>query len=169
MMGWSIPSWLRPSCSVPTAPPPEPSPTRGEREDGQTLIVFTLVCAFVLLGTVALVGNLQVLFVNDNRADAAALLAAQAGASAISESALYSNDVQLDPSNAPKRCHDAGSQVPNVVSVDCKPSPDLKSITATVTERVTLPLSLWGSTETIQATRTARPAFGGHTGGFPAS
>ena len=131
--------------------------------------MFTLVCAFVLLGTVALVGNLQVLFVNDNRADAAALLAAQAGASGISRSALYSNTVELDPDIARNRCQTAGSQVPNVVNVDCRPSTDLKSITATVTERVDLPLTLWGATETIRATRTARPAFGGHTGGFPAS
>jgi hypothetical protein len=153
-----------------SAPPPRPSPARGEGagagagERGQTLIVFTLVCAFVLLATVALVGNLQVLFVNYNRADAAALLAAQAGASAIDESALISNNVQLAPDSARKRCHDAGSQAPYVVSVTCDVG--LDSVTATVTERVDLPVPLWGGTETLQATRTARPAFGGHTGGF---
>lgn len=158
------------SSAVPTTPTPRPSLTRGGGESGQTLIVFTLVCAFVLLGTMALVGDLQVLFVNDNRTDAAALLAAQAGASAISTSDLYNNnDVKLDQDKAPKRCHDAVYQLPNVVNVDCKPSLDRRSITARVTERVDLPLTLWGATETIQATRTARPAFGGRTGGFPAS
>jgi hypothetical protein len=38
-------------------------------------VIFTIVSAFILLATIALVGNTQVLFVNANRADAAALLA----------------------------------------------------------------------------------------------
>jgi hypothetical protein len=143
-------------------------PRRGRgRCAGQTLIVFTLVCAFVLLGTIALVGNLQVLFVNSDRADAAALLAAQAGASAIDESALYDNTVKLEPLTAHKRCADAGSQAPYVVSVSCDVGAD--SVTATVVERVDLPVPLWSGAEMLHATRTARPAFGGHTGGFRAS
>jgi hypothetical protein len=143
-------------------PEVRPSPRHGQA--GQTLIVFALVCAFTLLGTIALVGNTQVLYVNSDRADAAALLAAQAGASAIDEAALYDNRVLLDPALAVSRCDQAARQAPYVVSVRCDVRAD--SVTATVVERVDLPVPLWSGAETLQATRTARPAFGGHTGGF---
>jgi len=127
-------------------------------------VVFALVSAFILLGTMALVGNVQVLFVNFDRADAAALLAAQAGASAIDEAALYENRVQLSPGLAVDRCRTAGSQVAHVVSVQCTISGN--SVRAVVVERVEMPVPLWSGAETVQASRTARPAYGGHTGGF---
>ncbi len=133
-------------------------------QNGQQLVVFTIVCAFILLGTIALVGNTQVLFVNADRADAAALLAAQAGASAIDRSALYNNQVLLAPADAVSRCKGAGAQAPFVVSVTCTVKDN--TVTATVVERVDMPIPLWGTTETVQATRIARPAFGGTTGGF---
>jgi len=133
-------------------------------QNGQTLVVFTIVCAFILLATIALVGNTQVLFVNADRADAAALLAAQAGASAIDRSALYDNQVHLAPADAVSRCQRAGAQAPFVVSVRCTVSGN--TVTANVVERVDMPIPLWGAAETVQATRTARPAYGGTTGGF---
>lgn len=133
-------------------------------QTGQTLIIFTLVCAFLLLGTIALVGNTQVLFVNANRADGAALLAAQAGASAIDQQALYANTLQLDPAAARQRCQQAARQVPYVIDVQCGVSNG--TVTATVVERVDMPLPVWTGAETLRATRTARPAYGGHTGDF---
>jgi hypothetical protein len=126
--------------------------------------MFALVTAFILVGTVALVANAQVLFVNFNRADGAALLAAQAGASGLDESALYANTVRVDPVVAVDRCQRAARQVPNVISVDCAVNGN--TVRATVVERVDMPLSLWVAAQTLQATRTAKPAYGGSTGGF---
>lgn len=132
---------------------------------GQTLVIFTIVSAFILLGTIALVGNAQVLFVNANRADAAALLAAQAGASAIDTAALYSrNEVVIAPALAVTRCRQAGAQAQFVISVDCRVSGNI--VTATVVEQVQMPVPVWSGAETVRATRTARPAYGGTTGGF---
>jgi hypothetical protein len=128
---------------------------------GQTLVVFTIVSAFILLATIALVGNTQVLFVNANRADAAALLAAQAGASAIDPGALYQNRVALNVDEAVRLCGEAGRQAPFVISVNCAVNAD--TVTATVVEQVQMPIPLWGGFETVRATRTARPAYGGAT------
>jgi hypothetical protein len=133
-------------------------------QPGQTLVIFAIVCAFLLLGTIALVGNTQVLFVNSNRADAAALLAAQAGASAIDESALYGNQVVVSPAQAVTRCEQAGAAQATVSSVHCTIAGN--TVTATVVQRVQMPVPLWGDFETVSATRSARPAFGGVTGGF---
>jgi len=133
-------------------------------QSGQTLVIFALVCAFILMGTIALVGNTQVLFVNSDRADSAALLAAQAGASAIDQQALYDNRIVLNPTDAQKRCQDAAAQAPLVISIQCDVSGN--AVTATVIERVDMPIPLWSGAETVRATRTARPAFGGQTGGF---
>jgi hypothetical protein len=133
-------------------------------QDGQTLVIFAIVCAFMLLGTIALVGNTQVLFVNSDRVDAAALLAAQAGASAIDQGALYSNQVVVSPAQAMTRCQQAGAAQATVSSVSCTVSGN--TVTATIVERVQMPIPLWGDFETVSATRSARPAFGGVTGGF---
>lgn len=138
-----------------------------DAQRGQTLIVFTVVCAFILLGTMALVGNTQVLLVNADRADAAALLSAQAGASAIDLPTLYSdNKVVLDGVEASRRCRQAGAAQPLVASVTCTVDVPSNTVTAEVVQRVRLPLPLWSDAETVRATRSARPAYGGATGGF---
>jgi hypothetical protein len=131
---------------------------------GQTLVVFTIVSAFILLGTMALVGNAQVLFVNADRADAAALLAAQAGASAIDVGALYNDQVVIAPDEAVSRCEQAGAAQASVLTVTCTVSGN--TVTAKVVRRVQMPLPIWSDFETVSATRTARPAYGGVTGGF---
>jgi hypothetical protein len=134
-------------------------------QHGQTLVVFTIVCAFTLLATMALVGNSQVLFVNADRADAAALLSAQAGASAIDLQALYArNTVALEPGEAQARCERAGAAQPLVLSTKCSVAGN--TVTAVVVRRVQMPLPLWSDFETVTATRSARPAYGGATGGF---
>jgi urea transporter len=135
---------------------------RGQR--GQTLLIFALVAAFVLLGVIALVGDSQVLFVNSNRADGDALLAAQAGASAIDTAALYGNVLRLDPVASVLRCQQAVQPDPRIISVTCGVSGN--TVTATVVERVDMPVPLLGATQTLSATRTAKPAYGGVTGGF---
>jgi hypothetical protein len=127
---------------------------------GQTLVIFTIVTAFMLLATMALVGNTQVLFVNSDRADAAALLAAQAGASAISESALYQrNAVELDPT-AVQRCEQAGDQAG--ATVKCTLNNNSTEIEARATVQVHMPIPLWSTAETVSSTRTASPAYGGN-------
>lgn len=138
----------------------------GGGQRGQTLVVFTIVCAFILLGTMALVGNTQVLLVNSDRADAAALLAAQAGASAIDlgQSLYRDNRIALDPNLAQSRCEQAGEAQPLVVSTRC--SVEGNTVKAVVVQRVRLPLPIWSDFETVTATRSARPAYGGVTGGF---
>jgi hypothetical protein len=134
-------------------------------QNGQTLVIFTIVSAFILLATIALVGNTQVLFVNVDRADAAALLAAQAGASAIDPDALYNNQIVINPAQATDRCKQAAHQAPFIVSVDCTVKDN--AVTATVVEQVEMPFPLVNGAETVRARRTARPAFGGATsGGF---
>ncbi len=135
-------------------------------QSGQTLVIFALVCSFILMGTIALVGNTQVLFVNYDRADSAALLAAQAGASAIDQQQLYNNKVVLSVADAKKRCQDAAMQAQLVISVTCDVSITNGTVTAVVVERVDMPVPLWSVAETVSATRTARPAYGGHIGGF---
>jgi hypothetical protein len=135
-----------------------------DAQRGQTLVIFTIVCAFILLGTMALVGNTQVLFVNADRADAAALLSAQAGASAIQLGALYQDQILLAPDLATQRCEQAGAAQPSVVSVTCSVAGN--TVTAHVVRRVQMPLPLWSNFETVTATRSARPAYGGTTGGF---
>ena len=72
--------------------------------------------------------------------------------------------MQLDPALAASRCDQAARQAPFVVAVKCDVGAD--SVTATVTESVDMPVPLWSGAETLRATRTAKPAFGGHTGGF---
>lgn len=136
--------------------------TRAQR--GQTLVIFAIVCAFLLLGTIALVGNTQVLFVNSDRVDATALLAAQAGASAIDEGALYNNQVVVSPAQAVTRCQQAAAAQAMVSSVHCTISGN--TVTATVVQHVQMPIPLWSDFEMVSATRSARPAFGGVTGGF---
>jgi hypothetical protein len=130
------------------------------------LVVFTIVSAFILLATIALVGNTQVLFVNSDRADAAALIAAQAGATAIDPGQLYNDKIELDPNAAQTRCESAGDAQAAVLHTHCSADPTTGLVTATVQERVQMPIPLWSSFETVSATRTARPAYGGTTGGF---
>jgi hypothetical protein len=131
-----------------------------DMQRGQTLVIFTIVTAFMLLATMALVGNTQVLFVNSDRADAAALLAAQAGASAIDETVLYqSNAVVLDRTTAGPRCERAGAQAG--ATVKCALINNNTAIEARATVQVHMPIPLWSATETVSSTRTASPAYGG--------
>jgi hypothetical protein len=135
---------------------------------GQTLVMMALVMLFVMLGLVALVGDGEVMMVSHERADNEALIAAQAGASAIDRNALYSNQIVLDTSGgsdgARQRCESALRGVTGVVSISCSVTP--QTVTATVRRQVNLPVPVWGRQQTVGARRTARVASGGSVGGY---
>ena len=65
-------------------------------ERGQTLVIFALVLSFFLVWMIALVADVGTLYVAYDRFDNAALLAAQAGASAIDTGQLYQGNLRLD-------------------------------------------------------------------------
>lgn len=128
-------------------------------QTGQTLVIFALVLAFCFVGMVALVADLGALFVAYNRVDDAALLAIQAGASAIDEGSFYAGSLRLDPLAAQQRCLDslAAAHVPGHCAADAH------SITADVHQSVALPVPLLGVQAPVHVSRTAQPAYGGST------
>ncbi len=130
---------------------------------GQTLVMFALVSAFVLSAVIALVANAQMLYINFNRADDAALLGAQAGASALDPNSIYTDHVQLDHELALSRCNGAARQAPYIIEVDCSATSTV--VTARVVLRVPLPIPVLPPPD-ISATRTASIAYGGSQGGF---
>ena len=71
---------------------------------GQTLVVFALVLALFFAGMLALVADVSALFIAYNRVDDGALLAIQAGASAIDENTFYTGSLRLDAATARQRC-----------------------------------------------------------------
>jgi hypothetical protein len=133
---------------------------KGKPQGGQTLVVFALTLALFFTGMVALVADLGAVFVAYNRVDAAALLAVQAGASAIDASAFYAGSVRLDESEAERRCHE--SLVSAGVSGRCSATGGLL-IHAEARQLVRLPLPIPGLEAPVRVMRTARPAFGGKT------
>jgi hypothetical protein len=131
--------------------------------------MMALVMLFVMVGLVGLVGDGEVMMVSHERADNQALIAAQAGAAAIDQDALYSNRIVLntddsDPAGARQRCERAVRQVPGVVGISCRATP--QTVTATVTRVVDMPVPIWGVRQTVGARRTARVASGGSVGGY---
>jgi len=129
------------------------------RQAGQTLVIFALVLAFSLVGMLALVVDLGTLFVAYNRVDDAALLAIQAGASAIDQGSFYTGSLRLDPQAAEQRCRDTLA----AARLQGRCTADVRSITADVSQVVTLPVPLLGVRAPIHVSRTAQPAFGGST------
>jgi len=126
---------------------------------GQTLVIFALVLAFSLVGMLALVADLGTLFVAYNRVDDGALLAIQAGASAIDQGSFYTGSLRLDPQAAQQRCSE--SLAAARLSGHCTAS--ARSITADVDQVVALPVPLLGVRAPVHVRRTAQPAFGGST------
>ena len=130
---------------------------RHTSQAGQTLVIFALVLAFCLVGMLALVADLGTLFIAYNRVDDGALLAIQAGASAIDQGSFYTGSLRLDPQAAEQRCRDtlAAARLPGRCTAD------VRSITVDVSQVVTLPVPLLGVRAPIHVSRTAQPAFGG--------
>jgi hypothetical protein len=129
----------------------------GGPEAGQTLVIFALMLALLFAGMFALVADLGALFVAYNRVDGAALLAIQAGASAIDQGSFYTGRLQLDPSTAEQRCTTSLAEA----HLQGACSADARSITVDVRQSVALPVPLLGVRAPVHVSRTARPAFGG--------
>jgi hypothetical protein len=124
---------------------------------GQTLVIFALVLAMFFAGMLALVADLGALFVAYNRVDDGALLAIQAGASAIDEGSFYTGRFQLDAEAARQRCQETLV----LAQLDGTCSADARSVSADVHQLVTLPVPLLGLRAPVHVTRSAQPAFGG--------
>jgi hypothetical protein len=124
---------------------------------GQTLVIFALVLALFFVGMLALVADLGALFVAYNRVDDGALLAVQAGASAIDEGSFYSGSLQLDATAARQRCQDTLDSA----RLDGRCSADARTVSADVDQSVSLPVPLLGLRAPVHVSRSAQPAFGG--------
>jgi len=124
---------------------------------GQTLVMFAVVLALFFVGMLALVADLGALFVAYNRVDDGALLAIQAGASAIDEGSFYTGRLQLDATVARQRCEDSLA----AARLDGRCDADATSVTADVRQVVVLPVPLLGLRAPVHVSRSARPAFGG--------
>lgn len=124
---------------------------------GQTLVIFALVLALFFVGMLALVSDLSALFVGYNRVDDGALLAVQAGASAIDEGSFYRGSLELDPGAARQRCQDSLA----TAQLDGRCTADGRSVTAEVHQLVALPVPLLGVRAPVHVLRSAQPAFGG--------
>lgn len=124
---------------------------------GQTLVIFAISLIFFFAGMLALVADLGALFIAYNRIDDAALLASQAGASAIDQGAFYSGRVRLDPGLASQRCQESLASAD--VRGEC--SADARAVTAETGQLVKLPVPVLGWSAPVHALHRARPAFGG--------
>jgi hypothetical protein len=126
-------------------------------QSGQTLVIFAIVLALFLAGMIALVADLGALFVAYNRVDDGALLAIQAGASAIDEGSFYTGHLQLDAGTAQRRCQESL----RLAQLDGHCSADARSVAVDVRQVVPLPVPVFGVTAPVHVSRIARPAFGG--------
>lgn len=126
-------------------------------QEGQTLVIFAITLVFFFAGMLALIADMGAVLVAYNRVDDAALLASQAGASAIDEGAFYTGRLRLDPGLARRRCQE--SLAGATLSGSC--SADAVAVTADVGELVALPVPLLGLRAPVRVQRSARPAFGG--------
>jgi hypothetical protein len=124
---------------------------------GQTLVIFALVLALFFAGMLALVADLGALFIAYNRVDDGALLAVQAGASAIDEGSFYTGSLQLDASAARQRCQDTL----DAARLDGRCTADARSVRVEVRQVVPLPVPVLGLRAPVHVSRSAQPAFGG--------
>src|SRR5262249_59363192 len=103
--------------------------------------------------------DLGTLLVPDTGVDAPAVLPTQAGAPAIDQGSFYTGTLRLDPQAAKQRC---GAPLA-AARLQGRCTADVRSITADVSQVVTLPVPLLGVRAPIHVSRTAQPAFGGST------
>ncbi|MDQ6772388.1 MAG: hypothetical protein M3024_05280 [Candidatus Dormibacteraeota bacterium] len=133
----------------------------GLGQRGQTLVVFALVLALFLAAMVALVGDLGKVFVTYSHVDGEALLAVQAGATAIDQQSLYGGVLRLDVTQARLRCEASLSRA-NLPGDCSRTGPGL--VVAVVDMTVSLPVPLLGAAAPVHVQRTARPGYGGNSG-----
>lgn len=130
---------------------------------GQTLVIFAVVLAFLLIGMLSLIADLGAVFTAYTRADNVALLAAQAGASAIDQNAYYNGNLQLNQGDAANRCQTVldSSGLP-LQRPGCSATP--QEVTADVQFSAPLPLPLPGASAPIHVVRTAAGVYGDTSG-----
>jgi hypothetical protein len=121
--------------------------------------MFALVMALFFSGMVALVSDVGAVLVGYNRADDAALLAAQAGASAIDPDAFRQGSLALDLPTARARCRSSIER--SGMAGDCTVA--TQRVTAELVNSVRLPIPLAGFNADVRAKRSALPVFGGST------
>ena len=135
----------------------------GAGQSGQTLIMFALTMTFMFLSLIALVGDADTLMVHYNQVNSAALLGAQAGATAIDEDAFYQGRRALKAADAVQRCESTAQAAANAANqtVKCTFNPP-NTVTAEVTRTVSLPIPMGPIGQpTVRATRTGQAVFGG--------
>jgi hypothetical protein len=120
-------------------------------------VIFALVLALFFTAMIALVADLGAMFTAYNRFDDAALLAAQAGASAVSEGDLYAGSLRLNVEAARTACEQSLSQAH--VAGSCHQT-SASAVIADVDSPVSLPVSLFGREARIHVRHAASPAFG---------
>lgn len=130
-------------------------PRRGQ--SGQTLAMFALVLALVLVVLLGLVVDLAAVVSDYDRAALSATLGAQAGATAVDTDTYYrTGRRQLLPSQATQLCRAAAnSSTPPA----CTVSGD--TVTVTVRDSASLPLTFFGRSVPIAVSRQATGVFGG--------
>jgi hypothetical protein len=130
-------------------------------QSGQTLIMFALAMTFVFMGLIALVADADTLMVRYNEVNAAALRGAQAGASDVDLAAFYSGKRQLNVQTVQGVCQNAAVFNNQQLHATCAPPNPPDTVTATVTEQVSLPIPLFATQVQVKATRQGRAVFGG--------
>ncbi len=141
---------------------------RDRRQAGQTLIVFTLMMAFVVLGMLALVCDLAVVMVHYNHASMAAEVGVQSslalasdGSTAIDPKQFYEHhQLGYNVGQLAVQCEAAIRQLQPSLSPHCTFDPGTHTLAAQVSEDVTLPVPLWGSTMHLNVTREGRTVHG---------
>ena len=143
-------------------PPSLTLPLMGRgHQQGQTLVIFALVLSLFFVWMIAMVADLGTLYVAYDRLDNAALLAAQAGASAIDTGELYQGNLRLDVSQARLFCQQSLGAAGVQGNCD-QTTPAL--VVADVSEAVQLPVTLLGQSAVVHIQHAAKPAYGGVVG-----
>jgi hypothetical protein len=135
------------------------TPALQPRQSGQTLIMFALTLSLVFVGLLALVGDSAVLLYQYNKANAAALLGVQAGASAVDLNAFYQSGARtLDAGTAETECRQTAEQASGGTAT-CTVQGN--QVTAQVDTTVGVPVPVFGASFNVQVTQTGQAVFGG--------
>ena len=132
------------------------------RQEGQTLVVFALVMAFLLVGMLAMVGDYAVVVSHYNGIDEAALLAAQSGASKI-DLTVYTatHEVRLDPVQAKLECQRVAlANAPFVRATDVNCLVGANFVEAQISDGGSLPVRVLGNNFSISANHRSYAAYG---------
>lgn len=135
-----------------------------ERQDGQTLVIFAVVLALMLIGMLGLIADVGAVFTSYTQADDVALLGAQAGASAIDQNAFYNGQIVLDQNAARTACESIIFAAQGVDKSSSSCTATATQMTVNVVMAVNLPLPMFGLVPPIHVTRTAHSVYGDVTG-----